>query len=159
MAKWQYLTAEAMSKAKALSDWKSNMRNAWPNFAIKDVHVCVNNGEEGTQLDPKRPQLKIGAELSVEALIKLDGISPDDVSIELYHGPVDAWGQIKDGSAVRMDYKQPSQQDGEHWFAGLMPCRATGQRGVAVRILPKNVDLVNPYEMGLILWETLAAKN
>jgi hypothetical protein len=25
---------------------------------------------------------------------------------------------------------------------------------VAVRVLPRNADLVNPYELGLILWET-----
>jgi hypothetical protein len=30
----------------------------------------------------------------------------------------------------------------------------TGQQGVAVRILPRHTDLTNPYEMGLILWET-----
>jgi len=53
-----------------------------------------------------------------------------------------------------MDYKEAAKQKGEHWFVGSMPCRNTGQYGVAVRILPRHDNLVNPYEMGLILWET-----
>ncbi len=52
-----------------------------------------------------------------------------------------------------MDYEQASEEDGEHWFAGSIPCRKTGQYGVTVRILPKHEDLVNPYELGLIHWE------
>jgi len=157
-AKWRYLTAEAMAGARTLTMWKSNMRKAWPAFAIKDVQVQVDNGEKNKQLNPRQPQLKVGSQLSVRALVKLNGVSPDDVSVEFYHGPLDPWGNIRDGSSVRMDYKQASEQEGEHWFVGLVPCRKTGQRGLAVRVLPRNADLVNPYELGLILWEPPAEK-
>jgi hypothetical protein len=34
-----------------------------------------------------------------------------------------------------------------------MECRATGQHGVAVRVLPSHPDLSNPFELGLVLWE------
>ena len=157
-AKWRYLTAEAMAAARTLTMWKSNMRKAWPEFAVKDVQVQADNGERNKQLNLGQPQLKVGSQLSVRALVKLDGVSPDDVSVELYHGPLDSWGNIRDGSAVRMDYKQASEQQGEHWFVGLVPCTKTGQQGLAVRILPRNADLVNPYELGLILWEPPAEK-
>ena len=153
-AKWRFLTAEDMSRARALSMWKSNMKMAWPEFAIKDVQVNVNNGQKNVPLDPKQPQIKVGSELSVRALVRLADISPNDVSVELYHGSVDAWGNIKGGSSVRMDYEQTSGQDGDHWFAATMPCTNTGHQGVAVRVLPRNDDFVNPYETGLILWES-----
>ena len=152
-AKWRYLTAEAMARARAFSKWKSDMKQAWHEFAVKDVIMEVSNGDVNEQLNPKRPQLKIGAQLSVRALVKLGSVSPDDVSVELYHGPVDTWGSIKDGSAVRMEYKEQTDKEDEHWFLGLMPCTQTGQQGVAVRILPRHPDLVNPCELGLILWE------
>ena len=132
---------------------------AWPELAIKDVQIHINNGKESKQLNLKKSQLKVGSELSVKALVRLGRISPDDVSIELYHGPVDAWGDIKDGSSVRMDYKESSGRDGEHWFAGLMSCKTSGRRGVTVRILPRHPDLINPYEPGLILWETTDIKS
>jgi starch phosphorylase len=153
-AKWRYLTADSMSRAKVLSRWKSSIKEAWSELSIEDVRVRVNNGQDTEQLSPKCSRLKVGLELSVRALIRLGRISPDDVSVELYHGPVDTWGSIKDGSAIRMDYKEADGQDGEHCFVGLMPCRRTGQYGFAVRVLPRCADLVDPYELGLILWET-----
>jgi starch phosphorylase len=158
-AKWRYLTAEAVARAKALSMWKSNMRKAWPEFAIKDVQIQIKDAEKSRQLNPKQPQLEIGSKLSVRALVKLGKVDTDDVSVELYHGPVDNWGNIKDGSAVKMEYNEASGHNGEHWFAGLIPCGAPGRHGVAVRILPRHDDLVNPYELGLILWETTPAKS
>jgi starch phosphorylase len=154
VAKWRYLTAEAMARAKVLSTWKSNMKKAWSEFTIKDVKIQVNNGKDNEQLDLRQPQLKVGSQLSISALVKLPKVSPDDVSVELYHGPVDSQGNIRNGSAVRMAYKETTGQDGEHWFVGSMSCGETGRHGVAVRVLPRNADLVNPYEMGLILWET-----
>jgi len=155
VSRWRYLTAEAMSRAKALSMWKSNMKRLWPEFGIKDVKIEVNNGEEGMALNPKRPQLKVGSELSVSTLVKLSKIDPDDVSVELYYGPVDSRGNIRDGSSVRMTHKERSEQEeDEHWFIGSMLCKETGRHGVTVRLLPRNSDLVEPYEMGLILWET-----
>ena len=157
VARWSSLTEQAMAAAKTLSTWKYDMKKAWPELAIKNVEIQVSNGQDNQQLNPKQPQLKVGSKLSVSTLIKLGRIRPDDVSVELYHGPVDSWGNIREGSAVRMDYKEPSAQDGEHWFIGSMPCIQTGQHGLAVRVLPRNTNLVNPYELGLILWETADA--
>ncbi len=154
-ARWRYVTAEAMSRARALSMWKSNMRSAWPEFAIKDVQVKANGDQNGELLNSKQPQLKLGSDLTIEALVRLGKASPDDVSVEVYHGPVDSMGNITQGSAVRMDYKEPSGQNGDHWFVGSMPCKTSGRRGLAVRILPRNEDLVNPYDLGLVLWEKI----
>ena len=152
-AKWRYLTAEAMTRAKAFSQWKADIREAWSQCAVKDVIMEVNNGNGSEQLNPRQPQLKIGSKLCVRTLVRLGGIKPGDVSVELYHGQVDSWGNVKEGSSVRMDYDKSSDQQGEHWFTGSMTCKTTGQHGVAVRVLPKHADLVNPYELGLILWE------
>ncbi|MHC4624253.1 MAG: alpha-glucan family phosphorylase [Planctomycetota bacterium] len=99
--RWRRLTAEAMSRARALSMWKSGMKTAWPEFAIKDIKIHVDNGEDKASLDPKQPQLKVGSELNVSALVKLGTVSPHDVSVELYYGDVDGWGGIRDGSVVR----------------------------------------------------------
>jgi len=152
-AKWRFLTAEAGARAKAFSSWKSNVREAWAEFAVKDVIMEVHNGDGNKKLNPKQPELKVGSQLSVRALVKLGKASPNDVAVELYYGPVDNWENIHDGSSVRMEYERAAEEGGEHWFTGSMPCRKTGQHGVAVRVLPKHSDLVNPYEMGLILWE------
>jgi glycogen phosphorylase len=158
--KWQYLIADNMSRAKAFSEWKANITAAWPELTIKDVRVDVKNGTEKSSPGKKPLQLKVGAKLSVRVLLKLGRISPDDVSVELYHGTVDAWGEIDQGSALKMDCEGPSQQQGdEYWFKILMPCRTSGRQGIAVRVLPSHPDMVNPQELGLILWESTSIKS
>ena len=152
-ARWRYLTAEAMAKAKAFSQWKADLREAWPDCVVKNVKMEVREDNASEQLNPRQPQLKVGAHLCVRTQVRLGKINPDDVSVELYYGPVDAWGNIKEGSAVRMDYEKAAEEPGEHWFAGSMPCKRAGHHGVAVRVLPNHKDLANPYELGLILWE------
>ena len=152
-ARYRYLAAEAMSRAKAFSRWKSEMRQAWSEFAVKDVTVRVNGEQEAEQLNPRQPQLKVGSELSVRALVKLGRVRPEDVCVELYSGPTDSWGNIQEGSPVAMRHEQRAGDDGEHWFTGSMECKTTGQHGVAVRVLPNHPDQVNPYDLGLILWE------
>jgi starch phosphorylase len=42
--------------------------------------------------------------------------------------------------------------DGDHLYAGAIPCRTSGLHGYAVRILPHNPDIVTPFVPGLIRW-------
>ncbi|MBC8467909.1 MAG: alpha-glucan family phosphorylase [Planctomycetes bacterium] len=154
MAKYNYLTAADCTKAREFSKWKAEVNEAWPGFAVKDVIMEVSNGDGNKKLNPKQSQLKVGSKLSVRTLVKLGKINPKDISVELYYGPVDTWGNIRQGSAIRMDYEQSAETQEEHWFSGSMSCKNAGQHGVAIRVLPNHSDLVNPYEMGLILWES-----
>ncbi len=143
------------SKTREFTKWKQDIKNAWSGISVKDVQMISDTSDSDIQneLNPKERQLKVGTQLSIKSLINLGRINPNDVSVELYYGPVDNWENIQEGCAVPMTFDQPANQNGEYWFTGSMECKATGQHGVAVRILPKHPDLVNPYEMGLILWE------
>jgi starch phosphorylase len=152
-ARYRYLTAEAMSRAKAFSQWKSEIRAAWPDCDVKAVEVNVASGNGHEQLNPRQPQLKVGSELNVRALVRLGRVKPEDVSVELYYGPTDSWGNIQEGSPLPMTHEHDNGSDGEHWFTGSMTCKATGQHGVAVRVLPNHPDQVHPHDLGLILWE------
>ncbi len=152
-ARYHYLTGDAMARAKAFARWKSEIRQTWSEFAIREVLLNTCNGNGGEQLNPRQPQLKVGAELTVRALIRLGRVAPHDVAVELYHGPVDSDGNFKEGFAIPMSYEQRAGDDGEHWFVGRMECRATGQHGVAVRVLPSHPDQGSPFDLGLVLWE------
>ena len=80
----------------------------WPDIAIKDVQIQIsNNGHDTEQPNLRQPQLKVGAEMTISALVKLGRINPDDVSVELYHGPVDAWGEIREGVRYRNGSTNP----------------------------------------------------
>jgi hypothetical protein len=77
-ARYRYLAAEAMSRAKAFSRWKSEIRQAWSEFAVRDVTVLVNGEQDEERLNPRQPQLKVGSELNVRRLVKLGRVRPED---------------------------------------------------------------------------------
>ena len=73
------------------------------------------------------------------------------MQVQLFHGLVDSLGEIPNPGTVSMMHN--GQPDGPSWvFAGTIPCRSSGQHGFAVRVLPRNTDLANPYEPGLVCW-------
>jgi len=160
-ARWQHLNADTLAAAKALSGWKANIKAAWHEFAVRDVQVnVIHNGQTPPQFNPKYSQLKVGSKVNVKAVVRLGRrVRPEDVSVELYYGPVDGWGNINNGASVKMDCEGPSGQEGEYSFAGSVACKVSGRQGIAVRLLPRNPDLVNPYEPGLILWESQDSKS
>lgn len=157
MARWKHLTDGNGDRIRTLAEWKANIESAWGELEIKDVEVLLANGENIPVLGHERIQLKVGSKLKVRTLVSLDGLTPDNVSVELYHGSVDSWGNIKEGSAIAMNCDGPAEET-DYWFTTVMSCTTAGQQGITVRILPKHPDLVNPYEMGLILWESATAK-
>ncbi len=151
-AKYRALNDRAQQKAKELSNWKAYMKTAWPELEVKDVQIKVEGNGDGL-VDPKKAPLRVGSQLHIKALVNLGRAAPRDVTVELYHGPVDSWGNITQGVAIRMQYEEAAGNNGDHWFMGRMPCDCSGRQGMAVRILPHHDDLTNPCELGLILWQ------
>jgi starch phosphorylase len=95
--------------------------------------------------------MHVGSELGVEARVNLGNFAPDDVEVQLFHGVVDSLGEIPAPSTVTMSHN--GSHDGTSWvFRGTIPLRSSGQHGFAVRVLPKNHDLANPFEPGLLCW-------
>lgn len=157
-ARWTYLTAQAAARAKALSMWKEDMKNAWAELAIGDVNTQVYDGKSLLRLNIKQPQLEVGSELRISAVVKLGRISPDDVAVQIYHGQVDASGNIQAGAVAEMTYEKAADQNGQYVFSGSIACQTSGRQGFSLRILPKHADLADPYEPGLILWEAADSK-
>ena len=151
----RYLTADAMSRVRALSTWKEKVRNAWSDLAIENVDVQITDGKNVRHLNVKQPQLEVGSQLRVETAVKLGRLKPDDVAVEIYHGRVDSAGNIENGEVTRMAYHENGEPEEISLFVGSIPCRMSGQHGFSLRILPKHPDLIEPYEQGLILWESM----
>ncbi len=153
VTRWKTLTDSNMARAKNLAAWKTNVKQAWSELAVRTTSVEVNDGKQLVPLSARQPTLEVGAVLKIAANAKLGKLSPDDVVIEVYHGIVDSWGNIIDGSPIKMTYVNSAGQDNEHTFTASLPCQASGQHGFALRILPKHADLFEACEPGLICWE------
>jgi starch phosphorylase len=132
------LEADQARTAIGLAEWRRKLARAWPNVRVESIETA--NGD----------LLRVGGEFAVTVRVNLAGLNPDDVSVELYHGRVDALGEMSRASATPM-----SPVDGKSHpmvYRGVVPCRSSGQYGYAVRILPRSPMLPTPYEPGLVTW-------
>lgn len=133
------LSKDGLKKAAALASWRRSLSRGWSHVKVENVEV---NGS-----DP----MHVGAELHVKARVNLGGLSPDDVEVQLFHGVVDSMGEIPSPHTAVMSHNGAAE--GGSWvYKGSIPCRSSGQHGFAVRVLPRNGDLSNPFETGLICW-------
>ena len=134
------LTAENLKRAAGLAQWRRNLQRGWSAVRVENV--------EAVGADP----MHVGSELKVKACVQLGGFSAEDVEVQLFHGLVDSFGEIPHPRTVTMSHNGPPTAGSAWLFAGTIPCRSSGQYGYAVRVLPKNKDLSNPFEPGLVCW-------
>jgi len=137
--RYEHLTENEMARAKGLAQWKSALRERWPEIRVDRVQTEVP------------AEIKVGAEFQVRAQVHLGALEPKDVTVQLYYGPMDTKGVIPKGDVIAMECAE-SNGDGNHVFIGAIRARASGRYGYALRILPHHEDLSNPHEPGLILW-------
>lgn len=139
LAHWNRVTANNMAKVKELAAWKGTLRTQWDGIAIGDVKISGVS------------ELNVGAELPVEVTVELGKAVPGDVAVELYHGPLNADGEIVSGTATPLRHKRPDKNHC-HVYTGSIPSTASGQFGFSVRVLPAHPGLTHRFETGMIHW-------
>ncbi|MER3405957.1 MAG: DUF3417 domain-containing protein, partial [Chloroflexota bacterium] len=71
-----------MARARALAAWRARVQAAWPNVRVLQVRSDLP------------AEATLGTEFEVRADIALGSLSPDDVQVELYHGPIGPTGEV-----------------------------------------------------------------
>ena len=89
--------------------------------------------------------------MTVEAVVALGGIGPDDVMVQLYYGPLDADGQLNAGESITMEQIE-RLDDNKVRYRAPMPCRDSGMVGYTLRVMPHNKLLADPLSLGLMRW-------
>ncbi|PJF41773.1 MAG: alpha-glucan phosphorylase [Phototrophicales bacterium] len=137
LERYERLIAKNAEAGKDFANWLINIKAVWDTIQIKHVQVS-------------KESLTVGESLFVEAVIDLGKLTPNDVAVQLYSGKLDTNGLLIDGEAV--DMTADSQSNGAYTFKGQITYLSSGERGVSVRVLPKNPNLTDPLLTGLILW-------
>jgi starch phosphorylase len=136
---WQLLSANQMTEAKKLAAWKQRLQTLWPQVAVTQVEAELIR------------EFVVGEMVPVLARVRLGEVSPEDVAVEAVVGPLNAKGEIAEGTAHRLELVE--RRDDGAVFRGLLPCVASGRHGFSVRILPFARGLAaNPFETRLIRW-------
>lgn len=122
--------------ARDLTAWKSRVTRAWADVALR---------AEG----PREGRLAVGDPFDVSASVRLGDLTPEDVTVELVASRDDN-GTLRDRQTIPMTPTEA--RDGWHFYAGKLCPDANGSLVYGVRVVPRNRDLINPFELGLARW-------
>lgn len=135
-----HLRSDDVAPAKALAAWKARIAAAWDDVRI-----------EAARAEPTG-ELPVGAEIHATAIVHLGALTPDDLTVELYTGRIDARGEFIDPTITPM---QPDAWDGGPrciFSASATAGQTSGLHGYTVRALPNHPDLAPRFISGLIAW-------
>ena len=137
------LTANNYEKARALAAWRAKVRSEWPKVAVAGVKI------EGTN------RVRSGDEISVDVEVRLGLLTPQDVTVQVYYGPLNSAGEIVNGVAQDSEFVETREAAGGaiHLFRARILCRDSGRRGYAARIIPRHPDQMHPFMGNTIVWE------
>jgi starch phosphorylase len=138
-ARGQLLAQDNLQRSARLAHAKDGLRHNWHSVKV----VAVNESDKGPHC--------VGDQLTVEALVELGPIMPDQVRVQLYSGPVNAERRIEVAHAIDMTHTR-EVAPGKHLFTGELKCQLSGRHGYAVRLVPGISDLATSFEPGLITW-------
>ena len=134
---WHRFVDKDFSAARALAEWKARIQHAWSGVAMRRID------------DPVR-RITFSENILVQVAINLNGLTPEDVRIELLVGRASKQGQDRELRA--MPFKPTSTEGNEHIFSLEMTPEYCGRLIYRIRVYPHNELLTHPFELGLMLW-------
>ncbi|GAA2071847.1 alpha-glucan family phosphorylase [Microbacterium hatanonis] len=132
------LSADGFAGARELAAFLTRVRDAWPRVSVRAVDATAVSA-----------QARAGDRISVRAIVDLDGLTPDDVSVQLISGAIDADGTLA-GDRATSELSAAGEDDAATVFEGSLELDATGPFGYAVRVVPRHDRLVSAVELGLV---------
>ncbi len=133
------LSADHLKAAKELAGWRRRVTADWHQVKIESVDA------------PTSELMRVGGSFPVKVRVRLGPFKPDEVEVQLCHGVLDAMGDLAEPKALPLSANGSVTNDGV-LFTGELPCRASGQFGFSVRVLPKHANLPHSFEPGLVTW-------
>ncbi|WP_136520754.1 alpha-glucan family phosphorylase [Cellulomonas telluris] len=132
------LRADDLAGGRELAAWKARVRAAWP--AVRVDHVDSGGVGESPQ---------VGDRLHVQAWVALGDLTPEDVEVQVLHGPVGPDDELTSFSTAALAVTDTFEA-GRYAFAGDVDLSATGAFGYTVRVVPRHDGLTSPAELGLV---------
>ena len=141
--RWLKLNQDDARRSIELANWKVNIRKHWHNLRIEERIPKTRDGSGAA--------LFVGESVTIQAVVHTDALFPSELAVQIYHGVLDATGEIQNGHATQMEYRE-DLSGGKYLFEGTLVLNQTGQHGYTLRILPAHEDLQCLYELGLVKW-------
>jgi glycogen phosphorylase len=130
------LAEKDYESARTLAQWKARVRGAWPGVSARRV-------------DAPAHRIDFGASVPVEVRVRLNGLAPGDVAVELLMARNDR--QPAEHKAYALA-PAGGEGGGEHRYALELKPEMCGKLDYRIRLYPKHALMTHPYEMGLMVW-------
>lgn len=124
-------------RARRLASFRQHVARAWNGVAVRQVSASSADVEVGQQID-------------LQAVVGLGGLTPNEVEVQLFHGPVDLRGELLDGQAI--DMRSDGRDGDDYVFRARIEPAHSGRYGYTVRVVPRNEDLVTPFGFVPVRW-------
>jgi len=138
--RWHKFAGDEYQITREVAAWRHKVRQRWEEVRIESIDAQIP--EEAI----------VGNELPVTAQIRLGSIQADEVSVELYYGPIDARGMITTGKSTPLTCEGHNGSDETYRYVGAIPCEYSGKYGYALRIVPHHPEMASRYNVGLVHW-------
>ena len=104
-----------------------------------------------SRLDTPTRRIGFGDSLRFEIAVNLNGLSPEDVTVELLIGRPARNGQPKNAKRMVMEYSGRTAGNDYLYELELTP-ELCGKIEYKFRVYPSHELLTHPFEMGMMVW-------
>ena len=125
--------------ARRVAEWKARIRKAW-------------SGVELYRLDTERMEIVFGENLRFEIAVRLNGLKPEDVVVELLIGLLTKHEKLQSLRHYRFETTGTTNEAGDNVFALQVEPEQCGKLEYHIRAYPFHEMLTHPFEMGMMRW-------
>ncbi|MBU0986578.1 MAG: alpha-glucan family phosphorylase, partial [Proteobacteria bacterium] len=136
--RYKNLLADEAAEAKALAVQYQQLRRLWKSIRIEPP-VRDSAGS-----------FRVGDTFRVTSVVHLDEVRPEEVTVQLYYGPLKDVDALAKGQKEVMTV-QENRENGQYLYACTITCREAGRYGFTVRVVPCGDERLR-FAPGFITW-------
>jgi starch phosphorylase len=136
---WRSYSQSDFAGARAVAIWKAKVRAAWQNIALRRV-------------DNPHRRIPFGENLRLEVAVNLNGLTADDVVVELLFGRPGDGGQPQRAQSYHFKDEGRIAGSNEHHYALEFTPDLCGKIEYRIRVYPYHELLTHRFEMGMMTW-------
>ena len=126
--------------ARAIAAWKQRVREAWPGVSLRRLDVPIKS-------------TAFGDEVRLEVGVRLNGLKPEDISVELLFSS--SVKELDDKRTFTSHVFSPDgtvSESGEHRYILKLVPELCGKLEYRIRAYPHHLLLTHRFELGLMIW-------
>ncbi|MFA6063782.1 MAG: alpha-glucan family phosphorylase [Gallionella sp.] len=132
-------TKDESENARLVALWKARVQGAWTGVSLRrtdQASLCINYGDS----------------LKFEVAVKLNGLTPEDVVVEILIGYNARKEPLASARHYRFEAVGAGDESGEHLFVTELQPEQCGNLEYRIRVYPCHDLLTHPFELGMMRW-------